>query len=114
MTFTEIIRWAALCGGAIVLGLHFAVYKNAERVTFHPKGWRIFIMGNALLTTYALGALLTEKEGTTLYIVFTAMLVTLLGAVVLDLDYRSRKRKDVRYEQRRIQREHRSRSANHR
>lgn len=92
----DIIRWTALIGGAIILGLHIAVYKNADRLTFHPKSWRIFIAGNSIFTTYALIRLLSEQDGLTIYIVFTAMMITLAGIIILDHTYRLQKAKEAK------------------
>ena len=104
MDWVEILRWLGMVGGAIVLGLHFAVYKNAPRITFHPRPWRIFIAGNTLLTFYAVARLLRETDGGTVYIVAIAMIVTLIGIILLDHSYHIRKAQEAANEQRRTAR----------
>lgn len=90
----DLIRWLAILGGSIVVGLHMAVYANAERLTFHPKAWRLFILGNSILTIYAMWMLVNEKNGSTLYVVATSMLVTLLGILSLEVAYRNKRRQE--------------------
>lgn len=90
MNWIDLLRWIALVGGAIVLGLHFAVYKNAPRITYHPTAWRIFIAGNSLFTLYALTQLVTEKDEGTVYIITAAMIITLIGIILLEHTYHIR------------------------
>lgn len=104
MALTDIIRWIAIIGGAVVLGLHLAVYRNAGRITYHPMPWRIFIAGNSILTAYALLSLYAERDGNTVYIVFAAMALTLLGIVALDHSYRTRKEREAKRVERMEQR----------
>lgn len=90
----DLIRWLAILGGSIVVGLHMAVYANAERLTFHPKAWRLFILGNSILTIYAMWMLVDEQNGSTLYVVATSMLVTLSGILSLEVAYRNKRRQE--------------------
>lgn len=90
----ELLRWIAVFGGAIVLGLHLAVWTNADKLTFHPTAWRLFIGGNSVLTMYTMLSLIKEPNRASVLSVAFAMFVTLCGLIWLDISYRQKLQKD--------------------
>lgn len=93
----EYLRWLAIFGGAVVLGMHLAVYANADRLTFHPNAWRVFVGGNSVLTLYAMLSLIHEPDRATIIVVGLAMLMTIGGLIALDLAYRKKQQKEDAY-----------------
>lgn len=97
----DTIRYLLICGGALILGFNIAVYKNAEHITGSPTAWRIYIVGDSLLTVYVIASL-SERMGAEgeltwrIPVAGLAIVLTILGLFALNESYKKMQRNAAR------------------
>ena len=97
----DTIRYALICGGALILGFNLAVYKNAERISSAPRAWRIYIIGDSLLTVYVIASL-TERLGSEESLTWRtpvaafAIVLTICGLFAMNESYKKMQRQAQR------------------
>jgi hypothetical protein len=107
----DTIRYLLICGGALILGFNIAVYKNAERITGSPTAWRIYIVGDSLLTVYVIASL-SERMGTNnefswrIPVAALAIVLTIVGLFALNESYKRMQLNAARAKQLMERREH--------
>lgn len=101
----DVIRYLLICGGALILGFNLAVYKNAERISSAPRAWRIYIIGDSMLTVYVIASL-TERMGHggefswRIPVAAFAIILTICGLFAMNESYKKMQRQAQRAKQR--------------
>ena len=89
---TELLSYAIIMAGLVVLGFNAAVAIHAAQiVSSSVQAWRVFIIGKSALTVYVITSLYEHHhhpQGWLLSLAGFAMLVTLSSLYLLDRGYR--------------------------
>lgn len=89
----ESIRWILMLAGLFILGFDLAVLRHAAQIVRAVRAWRVFITGKALLMCFVIIVLYDSRHsgevGWRIPLAGVALILTLIGAVMLDRSYRA-------------------------